>query len=183
MSSRCEVQDCDRPAAKRGMCGMHYRRQLRNGTTDRVRYSRTSRVCEVDGCDKSSDNGGRGMCSMHYSRYKTEGSPGEAAPRQAAFGRGCINTAGYRTVSCPIEFAAMATRQRRVLEHRLIVARRLGRPLFAHETVHHRNGDRLDNRPGNLELFTGLHGTGANVKDAVARAKELLALYEPEALS
>lgn len=36
--------------------------------------------------------------------------------------------------------------------HRLVVARMLGRPLRSDEHAHHVNGDRLDNRPSNLEV-------------------------------
>lgn len=51
-----------------------------------------------------------------------------------------------------------------VLEHRAVLALHLGRPLEAHETVHHIDGNKANNTLQNLQLRSGKHGRGVALK-------------------
>jgi hypothetical protein len=68
---------------------------------------------------------------------------------------------GYVTVYVPQdERPPNALRKARHLEHRYVMSQLLGRWPDRHETVHHLNGDRTDNKPENLQLRSGNHGNG-----------------------
>jgi hypothetical protein len=84
--------------------------------------------------------------------------------------KGFIHHSGYRVFS-------MGKRGNPMAEHRLVMEKMIGRPLRRDETVHHKNGQRADNRPDNLELYSGRHCKGSRVIDQVQWAQETLALY------
>lgn len=101
-------------------------------------------------------------------RRRGHATPKSGPARHAA---GSVTAQGYRRVLIDDGDPMFAmgrkhpgsSRTRTILEHRhrLVLARKLRRLLQAHETVHHRDGDRLNNTPENLELRVGRHGKGA----------------------
>jgi hypothetical protein len=74
-----------------------------------------------------------------------------------------LDDAGYVHVLAGDDAVGIAMRGQRnhVLEHRLVMARHLGRPLTNRETVHHIDGDPKNNVIENLQLRQGRHGKGA----------------------
>ena len=62
-----------------------------------------------------------------------------------------VDKDGYVYVSCPGH--SKANRRGYVFKHRLVMESHLGRTLEGDEIVHHKNGNRADNRIANLRLY------------------------------
>lgn len=63
-----------------------------------------------------------------------------------------------------------------MLLHRYVMQGYLGRPLRDYETVHHIDGDPLNNDITNLQLRIGKHGRGALLACADCGSQNLVAL-------
>jgi hypothetical protein len=137
------------------------------------------KVCALQDCGKP--HRAQGFCNKHYHRFWRYGDPrayedSRYAPKRGPyFGRPDrkYTNEGYVKVRA----TDGENRIYWVLEHRLVMEGLLGRRLQAGETVHHKNGVRDDNSPGNLELWSSSHCPGQRVEDLVKWAKEILNLY------
>ena len=79
------------------------------------------------------------------------------------------NYSGVKYIRCPQEYLAMARKDGYVMEHRLLVAQELCRPLLRSEVVHHLDHDPTNNQIENLMLFASnrdhkLHEHGHPIK-------------------
>jgi len=117
-------------------------------------------------------------CRTHYNRLKLYGDPLAGGPIRLITGSGSLSH-GYWWMPVPPADAHLVPLGRtQEFEHRLVMARALQRSLTDDESVHHKNGDRLDNRIENLELWSRFQPNGQRVIDKLAWARDLLAFYE-----
>ncbi len=142
------------------------------------RASRQTKPCSIDGCPRPLF--ARGWCQPHYYRWKRTGDARavEALRDHSAYGTGRQVKDGYVRVSAHDH--PDADSRGYALEHRLVMEQVLGRRLLPFETPHHRNGDRGDNRPANLELWASSQPKGQRAIDLLEWAEEIVALYGPE---
>jgi hypothetical protein len=123
------------------------------------------------------------MCKTHEGRLRKFGDVQADKPiKRTRSGNGYLSH-GYKWVPVPPDIRHLTNGVTPCLEHRLVMAKHLGRALRDDESVHHRNGIRTDNRIQNLELWSRWQPTGQRLDDLIDHAIDLLRIYLPEALA
>ena len=178
MATVCKLDFCDKSGRiTRGLCKGHYAQLLKGKPLTPLIYQvepehRQGQPCTAPDCDRLII--ARKLCRAHYEQMM-RGSEISAIRPIGAKGAGTISSDGYRKLFRPGH--PNAAGKGTIYEHRLVMSEVLGRPLLDHENVHHINGDRLDNRPENLELWSTSQPKGQRVAEKVAWARSMLDLY------
>lgn len=173
----CIAPDCDQPVDAKGLCHGHFQRLDRHGVVDLSPLRKGKDMCKVETCDRDAER--RGYCQAHYKRVLKHGHPQANKPIREVDGSGHVSH-GYKVINLPKRLRYLNRGATKIAEHRFVIAQHLGRALSSDEHVHHINGDKVDNRLENLELWSTSHPSGKRVVDLIEYAQVIIDRYGDE---
>lgn len=147
---------------------MHYARAQKHGDPSVGEKIKRDKLCAI--CTEPHSS--HGYCQKHARRFRLYGDPLAYAPVKDS--KPVIKD-GYVWLYRPEH--PNCDKKGFVSEHRLVMSEHLGRELLPHENVHHKNGQRDDNRIENLELWSKSQPAGQRISDKIRWALELLEEY------
>lgn len=161
----CKKDDCDRVVVAHSMCRMHYSRAFKAGDIRKLD------PCSFEGCRNFA--WAKGLCSTHYnqSMYAGDLTPIKVVGEWSKWSK---NVYGYVVRD---RLNTETGRREQQKQHRFVMSEHLGRDLEPHESVHHKNGIRDDNRLENLELWIISQPSGQRVSDRIKDALWVLDKY------
>lgn len=129
--------------------------------------------CSVEGCEIRAAS--RHFCIKHYAKFKKFGDPLGGYVQDGRSKQWTVGKGGYVYRFDPS--SPYAGSGKVVYQHREVMGELMGRPLRGNESVHHKNGDRADNSPENLELWVKAQPAGQRVADLVKWARDIIEEY------
>lgn len=164
----CLAPECSSKAYGHGYCPTHLKRKREGRPLEGTRVS----SCSYEGCSQKYYS--TGYCKTHYNRNRA------GIPMGAPFKR--TRLALDEWSEWQLDLTGYVFRYRNTLqgretqrEHRKVMEDHIGRKLLPHENVHHKNGDRADNKLTNLELWSTSQPKGQRVID---KARWMIAYLE-----
>lgn len=176
----CSVDECEQDKYAHNLCRKHNQRRYKTGSTElgpRVPWNKgPNEICIMDGCNNKHLS--KGFCQKHYKSFVAWVDKDRVSEDWQKYSK--ADEKGYTKLYKPNH--PNTTKYGMVMEHRLVMEEMIGRLLEKHETVHHKNGNRKDNRQTNLELWSIRQPKGQRIEDKVEYAMEILRQYAPELL-
>jgi len=110
-------------------------------------FTKLKTMCQVEGCTSDTSKGGNGFCGKHAQRVRRYGDPNYVTPES-------IRVHNLRLAHLSKELKPNTYRKFfGKHEHRVIAETMIGRALLPNEHVHHKDHNKHNNSPDNLEVM------------------------------
>lgn len=176
-SKICKVEGCDREIKAHGFCEFHDRRNEKYGDPlagkPKFLLPGEQDICKFEGCEIKAKS--LHYCYKHFSKLKKYGDPSGGDVKDGRTKVWQVGHLGYIVRYDPT--SPYKSSKSTVFQHREIMGELIGRPLLKNENVHHKNGNKADNRIENLELWSSQQPCGQRIKDKAIYALEILTQY------